>query len=217
VQVALLDHHGGRVEDRVHVLAVGVAPGVGLVGAEGVVENGRAVLDRLLHVGHDRQLVVVDGDQLGRVERLLPALGHDHRDRLAGEADLALGQDLVLGDARLVALGDLLAEGERRHRPRGGQGVGELAVELGPGPDREDAGGRLGLLGVDRQDVGVGDRAAHDDQVDHARQHDVVGVAALAGDELRVLLAGDRGADVLARVLGDGHDVTSCETDADAG
>ena len=45
------------------------------------------------------------------------------------------------------------------------------------------------LRGVDLHDLRVGVRAAHDVQVQHARELDVVDVVALAADEARILLA----------------------------
>ena len=61
--------------------------------------------------------------------------------------------------------------------------------QLLAGVDGLDSGQLLGRRGVDRGDVGVGDRAAGERQPQHPRQGDVVGVAALTGDELGVLLA----------------------------
>ena len=62
------------------------------VGAE-VLELQRRVLGhRGLEVDHDRQLVVVDVDQLGRVHGLGAGLGHHEGDRVADEAHLVDGQ-----------------------------------------------------------------------------------------------------------------------------
>ena len=43
-------------------------------------------------------------------------------------------------------------------------------------------------------------RAAHDDHVEHAREHDVIDVVTLAVNEARVLLAGERDADAAHRL-----------------
>jgi hypothetical protein len=52
----------------------------------------------------------------------------------------------------------------------------------------------------------VGEGAPHDGGEDHAREGEVVDVARLAGEELRVLLAGDRLADPgPGAFLGDCH------------
>ena len=71
-----------------------------------------------------------------------------------------------------VGISDVLA-GEHRHHP----GMG------------------LGRGGVDVLDASVGVGAAHDGGVDHARQTQIVGVLAFAGDQRRVFSSLDRGAD----------------------
>ena len=60
------------------------------------------------------------------------------------------------------------------------------------GDDGEHAWDLQRPLGVDRLDARVGERAADDVQEQHARELDVVHVAALPADEPRVLLALDR-------------------------
>src|SRR5438132_14042680 len=62
--------------------------------------------------------------------------------------------------------------------------------------------------------MGVG--AAYDRHVQHSRQLDVVDVAALAGQELSVLLAQRRDADALACVGRDAHAGTPCDADRTA-
>ena len=54
-------------------------------------------------------------------------------------------------------------------------------------------------LGVDRDDVGVGVVGAHDPHVKLAREIDVAGEAAAAGDQRRVLQPLDRLADPFRR------------------
>ena len=65
----------------------------------------------------------------------------------------------------------------------------ELFGEVGGGIDRQHAGRRLGVLGIDLAEPGVGYRAAHDDAEGLARQGDVVGVAAGADQQPLVLHA----------------------------
>jgi hypothetical protein len=186
VEVALLDDHRGLVEDPVDV-AVAQLPGVELVAVELLVDDVGAFGHRLLDAVDHRQLVVVDLDRLGGVDGVLAAVGHDHGDDLAHVADPVLGHRPVVGDAGV--LGRLARIGAAGHRPGTGHGRGPLGGDLLAGEHGHHPGQLLGRGGVDRGDVGVGDRAARERQPQHARQGDVVGVAALAGDQLGVLLA----------------------------
>ncbi len=77
--------------------------------------------------------------------------------------------------------------------PPAGQAMGSgLYGMSAPTITATTPGHRLGGAGVDRANVGVGVRAAEDGEVRHAGQLDVVEVAALAGDEARVLDPLDR-------------------------
>src|SRR5262249_11854664 len=64
-------------------------------------------------------------------------------------------------------------------------------IEVFAGDDGEDPGQRLGLAGVDVDDLGVSVRAAQDIHVEHARELDVVHVAATPAQEACVFLALD--------------------------
>src|SRR5579862_4186552 len=88
---------------------------------------------------------------------------------------LTLEPDLVRGQDRLGVVG------QRRHP---GQVPGRHHVA---GQDQVHAGDVPRLAGVDGLDPRVGQRAAQDLHVQHARQGDVVGVVALAADEPVVL------------------------------
>ena len=138
------------------------------------------------------QRLVVDLDQLGGVERLGLGLGHDQRHRLAGEADLAVG--------------------EQRLR-REGEGLAGLDVGLGIGPQRLQPVGRHvgrrqhrqharrapGGVDVDGADPGMGMRRAQDDGVGQALEPQVVEIGAAAGDEARILAPPGRIADRRSR------------------
>ena len=63
------------------------------------------------------------------------------------------------------------------------------------GQSADDAWQRLGFGDIDAGDVGVRIRRAHEDQVQHAEQLDVVDKFAFAADQARVFLALDRLAD----------------------
>ena len=135
-----------------------------------VVPDDRGALgDRLLRVDDDRQRLVVDVDRLARVLGDVGVVGDD-----AGHL-LALEPDLVGGQHRLRVVG------QGRH-PGQVPGRHHLA-----GQHQVHAGDVPGPAGVDRLDPGVRQRAAQDLHVQHAGQHDVVGVVALAADEAVVL------------------------------
>ena len=68
----------------------------------------------------------------------------------------------------------------------GGQRRGVLGDVLA-GDDADDAGQRLGLRGVDGDDLRVRVRAADDRRVEHPRELDVVEVPPLAAEEAWVL------------------------------
>jgi hypothetical protein len=158
------------------------------------VDEVGAVLDRPLHVEHGGQDVVVDVDQVGRVTGLARRPGHDDRDRLTGERDVVDRQGRVARGLHV-----------RRDRPGGGQGA-LLGVEVGTGEDRDDVARGLGGGGVDAGDAGVGVGAAHEGEVEHARQHHVVGPPGATGDQPLVLLAAARPADLrLGTVVDGGH------------
>ncbi len=68
---------------------------------------------------------------------------------------------------------------------------------------------RLGRCGVDRDQPCMRVRAAQHRAVQHARQHEVVDVVALAAEEASVLLAHPAPEANVRLVCGDGHDATS--------
>jgi hypothetical protein len=116
------------------------------------------------------QRVVLDLDQVAGVLRDVAVLGDDRRDGLAVVAHL-LRCDQVLDD---------------RARPERGQRC-RVSGDVGAGYDLDDAGKGLRLRGVDPDDARVRVRAPHDRGMGHARQVDVVDVAAFASQEARVL------------------------------
>jgi hypothetical protein len=182
---------------------VGVAAGAGLggvehpqcalVGAEvGVGEH--LVLGGLLEVQRGRQLVVLHVDELSGIACLGGAASDDHGDDLAGEGDPVAGH-------RRVAGGDLVG-GDRP----GVDAHAHLVTEVGARQDGDHVGRGRGGRGVDADDLGVGERAAHHREVQHARKHDVVGPAGATGDQPLVLLAAAGLPDLGGRrVLGGRH------------
>jgi hypothetical protein len=156
--------------------------------------------ERRLRVVDRRQLLVVDFDQLDRIGRDVAVLRDHEGDLLVLEQHLAVGQH-HLHIAR-----------ERRH-PVQVQGLQVLRRE-----HRMHAGQRLRLRDIDRPDPRVAILAAHEVAEQHARQLEVVDIAALALDEADVLLALARAADAaegrFALFLGHGGRHHSAASDA---
>ncbi len=155
--------------------------------------SGAPVGHGLRRVDDRRERLVLDVDRLAGVLGDVGVVGDDAGDLLALEADLVGGQH-GLG---VVAEGGHPGEVAGRHH---------LAGEHQP-----DARDLVGLAGVDAGDPGVGERAAEDLHVQHARQHHVVDVVAAAADEAVVLdpaaaRAHPADLDLVERpALGDGH------------
>ena len=151
VRVAVPDHD--RADDvRPRVVAVAVAHRRP-VGME------RLLLGRPLGIDDELERLVLDDDRLGRAARLLGMLGSDERDRLAVVADAVDREHRLVGELEPVGLapGDVLV---REH------GV--------------DAGHRHGLRDVDRDDAGVGMRAAERVPPEHPGRVEVARVRELA-------------------------------------
>ncbi len=120
---------------------------------------------------------VLDLHELRRVTGPFARVGDDRDDRLADEAHLADGERVVL-QVRAGRRGELE------------EGVGERR-DLFAGQRPVHAGGLLGLRHVDRGDVRMCVRRAHEVDVTHAVTLDVVDEHSLALDEPAVLLARD--------------------------
>jgi hypothetical protein len=141
---------------------------------------------RLARIDDRLERLVVHLDELREVLGQRAALGDDAGDRLAGVADLALGQDRVLVVADLHAL-------DRDLRV-----AGDTAREVGGRDDREDAGRPL-VRHAHVADAGVRVRAADERDVGHAVEVDVVDVARGAAQHALVLAARQGTPDVRLR------------------
>ena len=174
---ALADDAGGAAQRGLDV-AQGRRPGVGHVAL------GKQKRARVIDVDARRQDVVLDLDELARVDGG-GAIGRDQdRDRLADVADPVAGQRrLQIGRVRRLAG---LAERDHRH-----------AREIGRGQAGHDTRLRERSFRVHSSNVGVGVGASHDDRVHRAGSGQVVHVAATAREQPRVFEPLDRGADEL--------------------
>ena len=165
-------------------------PIVADIAGDAVMHLGRALGDRRLGRGDGGQHGVVHVDRLSRVARLGLALGDHHGDRIADEADLALGED---GVRRLLHRGAVLG----MDLPAAGQAADTGHIRTGEDRDNARHGGSSG--GVDPGDRRMGVRAAEDHGVGLVGAVDIVGVMAATGEEPQILLALHAGTDALER------------------
>ncbi|MHC2233039.1 hypothetical protein ACVI8L_001378 [Bradyrhizobium diazoefficiens] len=176
--VALLQHVIGGRERRIGVAETQALVIVDLVIGEcvlwvGLVDHGRAGLERVLDVEHRRQHLVVDLDLGNRLERLALAVGNDGDDRLA------LVADLVDRQRRLVVLAEIDQAQQRV----------EIDRHVGAADDPAHAGRALGLGGVDTANPCMRLGRADDLQVQHALKFMVVEIARRARDVAEHVLA----------------------------
>ena len=141
----------------------------------------RAGADRVLGVGHRRQRVVFDLDRLGGIARRGQGLGDDQRHRLADVAHLAERQHRP---RRIVPR--LAVAAHERHR------AGHVAETVGAHvlsrSDEQHARHAPRRSRIDAFDMRMRHRRAQHESLRHPRQHHVVGIAALPGDEPQILM-----------------------------
>ena len=145
-------------------------PRLDAVGAQVVVEDGRARLHRVLDVDHVRQHAVAHVDELERLAR----------DRVGGRRHGRHGMAVV---ERLLARHDVARDVAQVHLHLAGRDDAVLLLaEIGRGDDRLHAGQRGRPRHVDRLDDGMGVRAAQDAAHELARHVPVGAEARAAGD-----------------------------------
>ena len=137
-------------------------------------------MKRGLGVDDRRQFFDIPAHQLGRVFGLMAGFGDNDRDRLADVADLVVRQDrlprakeFMLDDRGPFAWRRDLALGHRGKHPQ----------QIGPVERANHAGRANGTRQVDRANVTVRDRAAHQYHMQHAWQHEVGDELPLAGQQ----------------------------------
>ena len=162
-----------RAQDRVDV-AITLADDAHLGAAAG------RELSRLGVGGEqDRQLIDLEGDEVGRVLGHVGIVGKDGGDRLADVSHLPARQHrLAVG---LERGNSSLAKVDRRH-----------VRNVGRRPDRDHAGQSARSRRVHRNDLAVGVVCANDPHVQLVREGNVAGEAAAASDQRRVLQPLDR-------------------------
>ena len=162
-------------------------------------QRRRAIGERFLDAGDRRQHAVLDRDRLGAIARSGERLRHHHRHHLA---DIAHTADRK---RKLVEVENFAF----RRRRKGGnldvvgiRRVGMMRdtdVAVGDivrsGKDRQDARLAKRRRGVDRDDVGVSVRRAHERRERLPLDRHVVGIAALPAHEPQILEARQGSAD----------------------
>ncbi len=150
----------------------------GDVGREFGPDRRRAVGKRRLHVGDDRQRLVVDRDRVRRGLRRLDVIGDDEGDRIADVADGIPAKQRPVGHLRPGAV-DLAHARLARQRAD--------PVEVGVGHDEVHARHRARLVETGEADPRVRHRRAQHDRAQRARRREIVGVVAGAGHQRLVL------------------------------
>ncbi len=150
-----------------------------------VVQLRRAGLRPVRGRRHRRQRVDVEDDRLGRVLRLRHGLGDRERHRLAGIAHARLGERRPPGMMPRRAVAVL-------RRERAFQGLDPGRLEIGRAIDAEHARHLARILEREPPDRAVRDGRAHHHRIRLAGQVHVIGVAPLAAQQGRILLARDR-------------------------
>ena len=145
---------------------------------------------------HERQFLVTHLDRLGGVHRLRLGLGDHHGDRFADMARLVGGQQQMRADEHRAAAGrgELhVVFGLRQRIVR--NGLEPIGRAIGAGEDAEHARHRFCPRRIDRDDARMRIRRAHHRRIGLAVESEIVGEAAIAGDEPRIFLARHRLAD----------------------
>ncbi len=165
-----------------------------------VIANDRGIrIEGPASVDHRGQWLIFDVDQLQRVTRRVPVVGDDEGHLLPMEAHLVGGEHghHVVGQRRYPGKLQRLEQRPSDHCPN-------LRM-------------CLGRCGVDRDQPCVRVRAAQHRAVQHARQHEVVDVIALAAQEASVLLAHPPPEANVRLLCSDGHDAATSSVSAARG
>ena len=150
--------------------------------AGNVVEELRgASCNRRPGVGDGRQRLIIDVDRFGGVARDDQSLGHDEGDRLADMAHFAEREQRT----RRVVARRAIAIGERYET---GNVAETLSLDVFAGAHEQHARQTPRRRCIDAGDARMGHRRAQHEGMRHARQRDVVGIAAMPGDQPQILV-----------------------------
>ena len=192
---APFDHDRGRGHAALRLAGALHVAGQQVGGQRLGVQHRRVGGERAERVGHVRQRLVVDVDQLQRVLGE-GAAGRDHAHHRLALVDRLVARERVIGQQRRAGHGP-------QHRQRLARGP-----HVGAGQNVPDTGEGARLAHVDRADRGAGEGAAADRHLKLMGQLHVVGEEAVAPQQAVVLLARQRSTDeaLSGRAHGDASD-----------
>ncbi len=156
-----------------------------------VVKLGRTRRERRFAVDDERQHLVIDAHRFGRIPGLGLGLGNDHRHRLAHMARALAGEQLMRADedvARRAAArrGQLHVEFRRRHRIVRDR-LEPIGADIGACEDTEHTRHATRFICVDTPNARMRMRRADEGGEDLARDMEIVGIAAVAGQQPEIL------------------------------
>ena len=181
-----LDHDFGRLERRPGLVRIAALDPETFVARAIVPHQRRILVHRVFGAGDGRQKLIVHRDRLGRILRGVERCRDDEDDRVA---DIAYPADRQRGAGILV-----LAVVPARLAEKIAEPVGNVILT---GQDREHARQCRRRRCVDGQDPGMRMGRAQHVAARLARQGDIVGISAAAGQKPRIFRPRDRLADIV--------------------
>ncbi len=176
------DNVGGAGNRGLCRRRVAALEGVGFVARVLLPQRRRAVGQRIVQRGQNRQIAEFSDDQLGGILCLVQRLGDDERHRLADVTHPALRQqrtdpDETGGAVHLVA--------GRQHADIAEPATGQIVA----GQHRQHAGRGPRRLDIQRHDIAMGNRRTEHRRVGQIKRAHIVQIAPLALQQPQVFLA----------------------------
>jgi len=181
-----LDHMFGAGKGGLHRRLIADDPIEGDVAWRFWPELHGAVPRRLRGIHHDRQRRIFDGNPLRRVECLGHRFRHYHGHRLADMADAVIGENGLRRVIAGCAAPPRHLQARVLHRRKRCQAI---CAHIRAGQNGQYTGGGTGVIGVERDDVGMGVRRTQNDGMDLAGEIYLVLKTARSGEKPRILLA----------------------------
>ncbi len=164
---------GGAGLVAMHPVEAEVPGGLGM-------HHRRVGVERAVGIHQRRQCLEVELHQLGGVAGLIEGLGDDEDDRVADVAHPPAGEHRTRRHESLAAAA-------ARHGGQARHGADAGRREVGACQDGQDPGRLLRRFDIQPGDGGVGEGAPHDGAIGLSCEIDVIGIAALAGEQSSVL------------------------------
>src|SRR5215469_3720927 len=179
IDQALFDNYAtiglGLLENLVDLIRLRVYP-QGNVGTELLIEQRGAFLHSFFDIGHRRQRLIIDLDQVARIASSVAVIRNYHRDRITIETYLALGQRAT--DAHTFF----------HQSQRSGNGnIANDTFHVFRRVNRYDARMVEGRFSVNALNPSMTIRTAQHSHMEHAKQFDIINVGRLTGNQARIL------------------------------